>query len=349
MEEEKDLKLEIILKTILLGILTIVISISILFFIGVSRVNADSLYGTYAYSYYPNGNQSGTKTCNEIPCELTPNKSGNIYTNNSFKIRVHTGYNASWVYQTGLNYKIIYTYYNYTLNLDTSNIKVYYINSGGTRTRIYNECSTTSNQSIRKIKIGTLEGTEKTFDINTYCSNMKVTSDQTDWEIEIPIASVQGTGAYGAMNLQIWRFTKSQVQNSTLDTDKITSNADKNADKIINNNNFNTQSIISDNDANTDRIIDNYNERMEAILTGEVWSNVSPDESAEDTLEGKEEELADYMIDNSDIQNLNFNVDTTTSQVIWTIFTNIVQSNQILFTTILTILLLGIVKLILAR
>ena len=262
-EHEKDYKC---IKIITIIIIYTIIGIVALFTFCVSKVKADSLYGTYLNSYFPNGNQSGHFTCNEIPCTLTasPNSS-NLYTNNTFTIRVHTGYNASWVYQTGLTYKIKYQYYNFTLNLDTSNIKVYYVNSSGTKTRIYNECTTTSNQTVRKVSIGALTGQEKTFDINTYCSNMKVTSDQTDWLIEIPLASVQGSGLYGQMTLEAWRFTKSQVQNSTLDTDKITSNANKNTDSIINNNNFNTQSIINSNETNTERIIESNNNTQESI------------------------------------------------------------------------------------
>lgn len=198
--------------------------------------------------------------------------------------------------------------------------------------------------------------TKKEYEIYINCNNISPSMNSKQVQIIYDYPSISGSGGKLLQQTLEVENVSQLTYEDKIDINVITSNNDANANRIIENNNYNTDRLhedmndIYDNmDRNTQREIDNYNERINQILTGEVWNNVSPDTSEEESLEGYEGQLADYMIDDTDITNLNFEVDTTSSQAIWQIFTNIIQSNTLLYTTLLTIMLLGVVKLILAR
>lgn len=87
----------------------------------------------------------------------------------------------------------------------------------------------------------------------------------------------------------------------------------------------------------------------QSLYEGPPWENDEPDENAQDDLEDAENELTDYLIDDSDINELEYSVDVNTNTAIWNIFNRLVTGNQIFYTGFITILFLGIIKLVLAR
>ena len=85
------------------------------------------------------------------------------------------------------------------------------------------------------------------------------------------------------------------------------------------------------------------------IINNDGWTQQNANESTFNSLEQQEGLLSPYLIDDSDLSNLDYSVDATSNLVIWQIFTNVMTGNSIVYTAFLTILFLGIIKLILAR
>lgn len=142
-------------------------------------------------------------------------------------------------------------------------------------------------------------------------------------------------------------------------------------DDIINNNNQNTSNIIDNQNKNASDIIDNQNknqEQMNEYLDGQINAQnqtnekmdeiINGDISAEDKQEAntdefdnfknKENELLDKFND-VNVNDINIGIDSNASTFIWETLTSLIQSNQVIFSLVISILSIGVIKLALGR
>ena len=87
----------------------------------------------------------------------------------------------------------------------------------------------------------------------------------------------------------------------------------------------------------------------QAISDGPGWTNEDPDDSAEESHEEAQDELNDYLTNDEDLENIDFEIDVASNTAIWGIFSNIITQNSVVYGSTLSILFLGIIKLIFAR
>lgn len=112
------------------------------------------------------------------------------------------------------------------------------------------------------------------------------------------------------------------------------------------NDNFNSirtqnQTIINQNT----QINNSINDLKDADYNG---TTEQPNTSNYDDYEDAEEDLLDNM-DNMDLDDVTIAIDTNSSNFVWNTMTSLIQSNALIFSMIISILSLGVVKLMLGR
>lgn len=139
----------------------------------------------------------------------------------------------------------------------------------------------------------------------------------------------------------IQNSTNTIINNNNQNTQSIIENQNSNADRIIDSNTTSAQSVINADNYNTDRIIDSLEGNTQANQT------MYDDTKQEEYLE-KEEELLDlYNTDQLDI--IDLTIDTNGSNWVWDRITQFLNTNQYIRLMFISVLSLGIVKLVLAR
>lgn len=213
----------------------------------------------------------------------------------------------------------------------------------GIQTELYNgtnlvgmpeKCTVSQSQTKKNSTIGTIKYTSKKLTFSINCSGF---SGNGYYPLITILYKSDAASTNVVSELYISKFNYVQT----------TSNVDSSA--IINNQNNNTQAIINNNNANTEAITNAMEEFWNNVHEAVGWEEQDPDETSEENMEEAEGELHDYLIDDSDLDSLDYEIDVTTNQTIWDIFNRIYTGNQTLFTSLITILFIGIVKLILAR
>lgn len=120
------------------------------------------------------------------------------------------------------------------------------------------------------------------------------------------------------------------------------------------NNNFNFKGDYCQ--SNTDAIIENQNENTN-ILADKMdtfnnsifaeYTPENPDKADFDDFEDVEDELKEYT--NVNLESFNVDLDTDTNNWVWTTLTNLIQANALVFGMVISILSIGLIKLIMNR
>lgn len=118
---------------------------------------------------------------------------------------------------------------------------------------------------------------------------------------------------------------------------------------IINNITNNFQQALENNNSQYNALIQElYNNNASQIAQLEaVYTAITPDTTDFDNFEDVEDELKTYT--NVNLNSFNVDLDTDTNNWVWTTLTNLVQSNTLVFGMIISILSIGLIKLIMNR
>lgn len=112
-------------------------------------------------------------------------------------------------------------------------------------------------------------------------------------------------------------------------------------------------SILKSSNIPTYRVCKNGNQsifdKIGELYDIDNWIHEDADIDAIEDVEDIEGDLDSYLTDPVDIEDLDYEIDTTTNTTIWGIFDRIVTGNSTFLTTFLSILFCGILKLVLAR
>lgn len=110
-----------------------------------------------------------------------------------------------------------------------------------------------------------------------------------------------------------------------------------------------TITIINNENANTDRVIDrlyqDHQEQLEQLSA--IYTTVNPDSSDFDNLESVEDDLHQYT--NVNLNSFNVDLDSDTNNWVWSTLTSILNTHTLIFGMVISILSIGLIKLILNR
>lgn len=138
------------------------------------------------------------------------------------------------------------------------------------------------------------------------------------------------------------------------DTQDILNNQTQNTQDIINNQNNNTQDIINNQNQNKNEVINNNNANTDKI-TGAI---TGPGLSEESKKPIDKDGINDYtdkeeaMINKNELDKINdidIVIDTNSNTFIWDLITRILNTNTLVFGMVITILSIGLIKLLLNR
>lgn len=188
-------------------------------------------------------------------------------------------------------------------------------------------------------------------DVSNYCNDSahltKTMYSSTDYgnEYRLTIScQFNSSATFSGFGIRIAPImqSKSAITRSWFSVDNASyTNTPSDSDKIINNQNQNTNDIINNQDKNTDEIIS-------AIEGGSLDDDTLVDDSGLNDFENKENGLIDE--DNlNNISNIDISLDNNTSRFFWDLFTRIINTNSLIYGLIISILSIGIIKLILNR
>uniref|UniRef100_A0AAU8AXH3 Uncharacterized protein n=1 Tax=Dulem virus 71 TaxID=3145782 RepID=A0AAU8AXH3_9VIRU len=298
---------------IFLSIIYIPIICFFLFLIGLSKVDAKSFDSYLLRGFDVNGTQ------------LFRNTSGFVsYSNNDFRYAILT-YNMSGVNAGStltFNINPISTFS--VSNVNTQNISLSFtinaITTSGTSIDIRDYCSGTSVKSTD-------------YENNSFTFNSVITCT---YPTSTALSSVGLRYVIGGSTSSVKGLVINQNKgNSSYTTDPgegelIIQNANENANRIINNQN-----------ANTDKIID-------ALTGGKLDDDTPVDTSGLNDYEQNEGALIDEDSLNN-INNIDISIDSNTSTFFWDLFTRIINTHTLIYGLVISVLSLGVVKLILNR
>lgn len=210
---------------------------------------------------------------------------------------------------------------NIVLNIDNP-IGIYLSNATAT-TNITQRCINNAfNQSVQGDVVR-----RKSYQINYTCNleNIQSSYDKLLLDFNIPNAT---TNLLYVNEIMAWdsNFTI----NSNVSTDSINSAINSSSSNIINNDNKNTQDII------------------DSITGGELEDNSQPDDSKINDYQDSEGNLIDKDKLNN-INNIEISLDSNSNTFIWNLVDKILNTHTLIFGLIITMLSLGIIKLVLNR
>lgn len=254
-ENEKNYKF---FKIITLIIMYFIIGVFIVFAIGVSKVNAQS-FTSGTINIVNSGGLVNGVGCSEFPCHVDNSANSNF----GFQFILN---NNTWA-SSSFNYVIQYkVYYIYTtgmiVNLNLNDITYKWVNGSSSTTNISSGCSTSGTQSVNQYSPAYYR---KVYTLTTICSFISPPSNQTGFEIDVPLANVQ-------YDLSTWRWGTRRGEfigadrtakgtSSITDSDRIIAQSDLNAQRIINSFNAGQQETQERIDENTNAV----NENTEAV------------------------------------------------------------------------------------
>lgn len=110
---------------------------------------------------------------------------------------------------------------------------------------------------------------------------------------------------------------------------------------VIENNNANTQDIINNQNSNTDKVVD--------AIQGDGLEDTTPIDgtTSEDYKEAEDKLLNEDNL--NAINDIDISIDSNSSDFIWNFITRVINTHSLIFGFVITILSLGIVKLVLNR
>lgn len=254
-ENEKDYKL---FKIIALIIMYFIIGIFVVFAIGVSKVNAQSFTNGTINIFNSYGVVNGT-SCTEFPCYVDNSSNSNF----GFQFILNNNTWASASFNYVIQYKVYYVYTKgMIVNLNLNDITYKWVNGASSSTAIGSGCSTSGTQSVKEHSSTSYR---KTYTLTTICSFISPPSNQTGFEIDVPVANVQYELSQWRWGVRRGEFVgadrTSKGTNSITDSDRIIAQSDLNTQRIINSFNAGQQETQESIDANTDAV----NENTEAV------------------------------------------------------------------------------------
>ena len=256
-ENEKDY---LFFKIITLIIIYFIIGILVVFVIGVSKVNAQSFTNGTINIFNSYGVVNGT-SCSEFPCYVDNSSNSNF----GFQFILNNNTWASASFNYVIQYKVYYVYTKgMVVNLNLNDIAYYWVN-GSSSTAIGSGCSTSGTQSVKEHSSTSYR---KTYTLTTICSFISPPSNQTAFEIDVPVANVQYELSQWRWGVRRGEFVgadrTSKATNSITDSDRIIAQSDLNTQRIINSFNAGQQQTQESIDANTDAVNENT-EKVEDI------------------------------------------------------------------------------------
>lgn len=158
-------------------------------------------------------------------------------------------------------------------------------------------------------------------------------------QVKTNSGSVSSNYAFLGYNISalgdVTNLTQTEIQNIvTSSVNSSTSSINANIDSM-------EQNISDSLDSNTDKVVD--------AIEGEGLEDTTPiNPDKKNELEEVEEGLLDENITSS-LNDIEISIDTNTNEFIWNLITRIINTNSIIFGFVLTMLSLGVLKLILNR
>lgn len=288
------------------------IALLVLFVIGICRVEAaSSIFGW---------NSQGTiKQCNNA---------NYCY----FSDKIPTGYELLFDQYIGASTKVDFYVdidFNYLHTSDVvvnmNNPSVFVRNGSGLTPDITSSCNI-QNSTINRFEFteGGVDYYSKLFSYRITCSR----SFQSSYNSILIDFSKSNTNVNGISTLTIHEY--GLHFNSAVDSDSINSSIENGTSNIINNQNNNTQIII------------------DSITDGELEDNTQPDDSKLNDYEDAENNLIDRDSLNN-INNIEISLDSNSNTFIWNLVDRIINTHTLIFGLIITMLSLGIIKLVLNR
>lgn len=93
------------------------------------------------------------------------------------------------------------------------------------------------------------------------------------------------------------------------------------------------------------------NKYQEAIVNSDISDNTKEDINKKNVNDSKQQmqDISDILNENKETINFEINTDSNANNFIWTTLTSIIQTNQLIFSMIISVLLIGVIKLALGR
>lgn len=257
-DNEKDYKF---FKIILLLVESFIIGICVIFFLGVSKVDALDFTNALLEQYNTSNSLENDQICNASNmCSIFTNNGNNV--RNVLKLTYrNSSFWPDQAYTMTINYRVIY--YQSVLNpsgtINLGGPSLYWVNGNGTETEIKDNCSTSYTQTTTP----TANKRQKSFNFTTKCNWVVPPSTQIDFKIKIPYAT--NITNIESIELRYVGYSdfKNKLATEVSDDDRINDNLNNingtlvdGFGNIISNQNNNTNSIINNDNANTDKITD---------------------------------------------------------------------------------------------
>ena len=334
-------KFEIKIKTFVVLFLFGFISFVAFLFIGIAKVDAQSY--TWTSPFMVQGRYATSSTNNV--------ENGTLYVNGRYTTFVESVDSESLITQWNVRYSVTTNTSNddtafakdsYAISLkfrvvtwttsttpNLSNFKLWYYRSAN---GVYKTMTCDSGETFSYSKNGS-SGADYT--ISYYCARLDFNQADITHIAYTYYDSKVGRAWQNVSNFYMVGLTTDATNND------IISNQNSNAEAIINNQNQNTEDIINNQNSNTDKVIDS--------IEGDGLTNDTPlDESTKNDYESAEDKLMNE--DNLNyINDIDIALDSNSSDFIWDLITRILNTHALVFGAMITILSLGIIKLVLNR
>lgn len=343
---EENIKIEIIGKTILLSILTIIISLCILFFYGISKVEAETITGpinSVDLIWKNNGSTYKTTNCTAFPCQ--DSYIGGTATNFTAQYKFNSvswgSATFDWDFNIGLGLMMLQN----NTEIPSGTIGIYQVTSNGTRTNITNSCSI--NGLIPRpfeYVIGNLTHRGTKYEIYIHCTGIKPSGNMEYQLVEWTPAN--STYIYEQLwvgpSKRTWTENEAEATRATID------NA---ASSIRGSISENTNRVLS----KMSELWNEYKGTWENItFDSRNYQNINPNNAtmndvinAEDYINGNFGVPAGAIGDISTIHNDTYFQNA--SLMIWTTIEDFTQKNEIIWPYIVTFLFLMVIATLLNR
>lgn len=147
-----------------------------------------------------------------------------------------------------------------------------------------------------------------------------------------PVTAIGGwTIVGGASTMSLEQATSQDISQQTID--------------IINSITNNIQQSISNSNSQYNILGDKMDTLNNSIFA--EYTPENPDKADFDDFEDVEDELKEYT--NVNLESFNVDLDTDTNNWVWTTLTNLIQANALVFGMVISILSIGLIKLIMNR
>lgn len=305
-------------------ILFIIVSVIVFIFIGIANVEAKSYtFTTTPAIRFTTGQTANTgtvKTCqNTIECWYS-NNGDNVTNYVQYQYGVNRSNNSTDTHYEQETY--ILSFRARIVSLDTINKNnlifrlYYYPNSNNEYGRAYCDGG-------ESYKITYNNNSDNDVYVDYTCNEFAITSNVQYLVISIGATPNTIFGTQVSQNL------------------KLIGPGDATNKDVINSIDSSTSTIVENNNSNTDKITE--------AIKGEGLENTTPiNPNNKDTLEEVEDELLDENITTS-LNNIDISIDTNSNEFIWNLITRIINTNSLIFGLVLTMLSLGVIKLVLNR